>query len=68
MSSSSYCLYRFKYYVRFTSFLFRKASTFFEEKYDIINFSENPLCAILSRISFVQRNEPRTGGSTYIAE
>ena len=52
-NSKSPCLAGLKYY------LFQKVSNLLSRDYDV-DISLNPLCAILARIGFVERNEPRS--------
>ena len=59
INSSSPCLFGFKYYLRYESFFFKYLNNFFNMKYEVLNFMQNPLCAMLSRIDFVQKHEPR---------
>ena len=59
ISSSSPCLLPYRYYIRYDSGLYAFVSKLFFDKYNIDNIFANPLCAVLSRIGFVQRNEPR---------
>ena len=58
-NSKSPCLITLKYYFRFKAQLFYKISDLFARDYDV-DISLNPLCAILARIRFVERNEPRS--------
>ena len=57
--SKSPCLAGLKYYFRYKAYLFQKISDLFSRDYDV-EISLNPLCAILARIVFVERNEPRS--------
>lgn len=63
-TSKSPCMANLGYYWRFSSNLYRHILIHFQENYSV-NISENPLCAVLSRIDFVQRHERR---SHYIPE
>ena len=53
------CLVDLKYYFRYKSFLFARVYALFNDKYDV-NISTNPLCAIISRIIYVQIHEERS--------
>ena len=57
--TKSVCLGNLNYYFRYRSQIYEKLKAMFMDNYsvDILN---NPLCAIKARISFVQRNEPRS--------
>ena len=57
--SKSPCLIDFSYYLRYDSLIFKKISELFTVSYGV-DIGKNPLCAILSRVDFVQRNEPRS--------
>ena len=57
--SNSPCLFMLKYYFRYSSFIYFKTSNLFLESYGVNNIFSNPLCALLSRINFVQNNEQR---------
>ena len=59
--SESKCLHNLKHYFRYNSHLAQKLNNIFMANYQV-DVLTNPLCAILARIDFVQRNEPR---STY---
>ena len=61
--SKSPCLQRFNYYFRYKSVMNVELSKYFAKNYEISNLMLNPLCAISSRIDFVQRNEPRSSYS-----
>ena len=58
-NSVSPCLANLKYYFRSSSHVFIKLQQHFNSNYSV-NISCNPLCAILARIFFVQRTEPRS--------
>ena len=57
--TKSVCLGNLNYYFGYKSQIYGKLKAMFMDNYsvDILN---NPLCAIKARISFVQRNEPRS--------
>ena len=59
INTESVCLKRFKYFFRYRSYTFKEVEHFFAIHYDLFNVFNNPICAIISRIFFVQRNEPR---------
>ena len=59
INSQSPCLQVLKYYFYFSSLFSRDTSNFFFAAYGIVEVFENPMCAILSLIDFIQRNEPR---------
>ena len=58
-NSRSSCLFNLRYYFRYNSCIFNKISSIFHANYSV-DISSNPLCAILARIQYVQRNEPRS--------
>ena len=57
--AKSPCVANLNYYLRYNSIMFLKVKELFEDKYTV-DISSNPLCAILARIDFVQRHEPRS--------
>ena len=59
-ASKSHCLLPYHYYIRYHSHLRRAMNSLFHEKYGVIRALENPLLALLARIQFIQRTEPRT--------
>ena len=59
INSKSESLSNLIYYFKHRSHIFAKISRFFLESYQV-DISQNPLCAIIARIEFVQRNEPRS--------
>ena len=61
--SKSPCLRKFNYYFRYKSVMNTEVSKYFDKNYEISNLKVNPLCAILARIDFVQRTEPRSSYS-----
>ena len=60
IKTESPCLSIFKYYFKYQSFINSDIDTMLTEMYSVDNFKNNPLCAILSRIMFVERHEPRS--------
>ena len=62
--SRSPCTANLRYYFASKSCLYAKIDALFSDKYDI-KVALNPLCAINSRIYFVQKHEPR---SYYVPE
>ena len=60
VNSSSPCLSIHKYYFRFLSLISIDIKNFFRVKYDVLDFYENPMCALYARIDFVQRTEERS--------
>jgi len=61
-ASKSPCVATHKYYLRHESVFSKQITKYFLERYQVDNIFDNPLCAILSRIEFVQRTEPRSLG------
>ena len=59
LASNSPCLLNLKYFFRHQSCMYEEVSRLFTETYSV-DISSNPLCSILARIEFVQRNEPRS--------
>ena len=57
--SGSSCMANLSYYWRYRSCIFKRLSELFRKEYSV-DISLNPLCAILARIDFVQRHEPRS--------
>ena len=62
--SPSPCLANLKYYFKYKSCLFERISSHSSSKYDV-DISENPLCALLARIKYIQSHEER---SYYVIE
>ena len=56
---NSPCLVNLKYYFQYKSHFFNSIKSHFMNFYQV-DIACNPLCAIISRIYFVQRNEPRS--------
>ena len=38
------------------------SGSFFSDNYQIIDDFDKPMCALISQIDYVQRNEPRSSG------
>ena len=57
--SKSSCMANLTYYFRYCSVTSQKLSHLFLESYNV-DIVSNPLCAILARIQYVQRTEPRS--------
>ena len=53
-------LRKFRYFFMLQSALYRKVSRICEEQYDITSLCANDFMAILARIDFVEREEPRS--------
>ena len=53
------CMGTLKYFFRSNSFIFSRLNKLFKDDYNV-DIMLNPLCAVLARIEFVQRNEPRS--------
>ena len=60
--SNSPCLSSHKYYFRAYSNYGKEIKKLFYEKYQITDVFDNPLCAVIARIEFIQRTEPRSIG------
>ena len=60
ISSQSPCIAPFKSYFKYSSNIKTSLSTYFNVKYNIVNLLKNPLCAVIARIQYVQRHEPRS--------
>ena len=58
IKSDSDCTSQFRYYFRLCSNFYRVFSKLMVDEFGV-DFLTNPLCALLARIDFVQRNEPR---------
>ena len=57
--SKSPCISVLNYYFKFKSKIYDKLQRMFQEHYSV-DILRNPICALKSRIAFVQRNEPRS--------
>ena len=57
--SKSPCLTNLRYYFRHSSSIFHNLKKLFHDVYSV-DILDNPLCAIISRIGYVQRTEPRS--------
>ena len=57
--SKSPCLGNLRYFFRHSSSIFLKLNKLFHDVYSV-DILDNPLCAIISRIGYVQRTEPRS--------
>ena len=51
-----------KYYFRYGFFFVNRSGSFFSDNSQIIDALDNPMCALISQIEYVQRNEPRSSG------
>ena len=60
INSKSPCLKDFKYYFRFQSVLYSRVRSIFDIVYGVRDIFDNPICAIMSRIDFIERNEERS--------
>ena len=60
INSKSPCLKDFKYYFRFQSVLYSRVRSIFDSVYGVRDIFDNPICAIMSRIDFIERNEERS--------
>ena len=58
-NSDSPCLRPLSYYFRYKSCFRKSLIDLFRNKYGIHDVFDNPLCAILARIDYVQKHEPR---------
>ena len=58
--SNNRLLLRMKYYLINSSIIKEYISKMFELEYGLSNPFENPKCAVMARIDFIQRNEPRS--------
>ena len=59
INSNSPCLLPFKTYFKYNSCILKNIKTIFASKYEVNDVMANPLCAIISRINYVQLHEPR---------
>ena len=59
LNSRSPCLVHLSNYFRFMSQISSNVEKFFRDNYQLANVYSYPLCAVIARIQFVQRNEPR---------
>ena len=60
--SRSPCLSNHKYYLTYGSLFCKYMQNLFSDNNHIINVSGNPMCALISRIDYVQRSEHRSTG------
>ena len=60
LKTESPCLSIYKHYFKYQSFINHEVDAMLNHMYDISLFRNNPLCAILARIGYVERNEPRS--------
>ena len=63
--SASPCLSNLKYYFKYFGLMTSKISNLIFENYDV-DICQNPVCAILSRISYVEKHEPRSNYGSLI--
>ena len=59
ISSGSPCMKHLVYYFKYQSNICRETKNFFWAQYGVSDLLNQPICALMSRISYVQRNEPR---------
>ena len=61
LRSNSDCLVPLRHYFRYKSRFLNSLRLFFQDIYGLYNVVEHPLSAVISRITYVQRTEPRSG-------
>ena len=61
-TSKILCIMIHREYLRYNSVFKNSLEKFFNETYQVINLTGNPLCSKLSQSKFVQRTEPRSVG------
>ena len=59
ISSPSPCITPYKHFLRHISHIAKELKSLFIQKYNVPALMENPLCALLARIKFVEKHEPR---------
>ena len=59
VNSENKSILSLKYYFCYNSFIRKNVAEVFLNDYDIINVFDNDRSAIMSRIDYVERNEPR---------
>ena len=60
LGSNNVMLLKMRYFLRYQSEIKEKLEKSFENIYNVNNFLSNDKCALLSRIDYVERNEPRS--------
>ena len=63
INTSSPCVSPYRHYIRYNSFIKKNLNALFEKNYQVCNFIENPLCALIARIDFVERTEPSSSSN-----
>ena len=58
--SNNVMIGRLKYFFRYRSELKQKLQKTFEDIYDVNNFLNNDKCALISRIDYIEKREPRS--------
>ena len=59
INTKSPCVSPYRHYLRYNSYIKNNLSILFERNYQVRNFHSNPLCALIARINYVERTEPR---------
>ena len=59
LKSSSPCILPYKYFLKYHSEYFLYLNHLFRTEYGVLDIWNNPVCAVLARIQFVQDREPR---------
>ena len=60
INSQSICLVPYKYYFKYASSFNCQLNLLMENKYGVKNFKLSPLCALVARLCYMERNEPRS--------
>ena len=58
LNSQSPCVSPFRFYFKYSSHIKSSLSTYFDAKYNICRLLDNPLCALIARIEYMQIHEP----------
>ena len=63
LKSKSPCIKPYQNFIRNRSLARSELDNLFVRNYGVTNFYNNPLCALISRINFIERTEPRSSYS-----
>ena len=66
VSSKSPCISPYRHYLRNNSHIKSNLDFLFETNYQVPNCMSNPLCALIARINYVERTEPRSSTISHL--
>ena len=66
INTKSPCVSPYRHYLRYNSYIKNNLSILFERNYQVRNFHSNPLCALIARINYVERTEPRRSDTFHV--